>query len=74
MLGEHAYTLHHTYTGRGCAMCGLNAETHKADHWLVDGERIRICPYCHTRPVDAGGMRCTECDDMLVNCDLGDAA
>lgn len=25
---KHPYTGHHTYTGPGCAMCGLNKELH----------------------------------------------
>ena len=30
-----------------------------------------LCPYCKRRPVDNTGKSCTECDDMLVNCDPG---
>ena len=32
---------------------------------------VKICPYCKVRPVDAWGQSCTECDDMLANCDPG---
>jgi len=38
-MQEHLYTLHHTYTGAGCALCGRTAEEHPPDVWMVDGER-----------------------------------
>lgn len=43
MRAPHAFTLHKTYTGPGCAMCGqfYDAQAHDGfDYWLVDGERI----------------------------------
>ena len=29
------------------------------------------CPYCLMRLVDNAGKSCTECEDMLCNCDSG---
>lgn len=38
---EHLYTLHHTYTGQGCAHCGKEADSpeHTPGVWMVDGEK-----------------------------------
>jgi hypothetical protein len=37
---NHLYTLHHMYTGAGCAHCGKEAEKHPAEFWMVNGEKI----------------------------------
>ena len=42
MVKEHLYTLHHTYTGQGCAICGKEAQDHQLDLWLVNGEKVEI--------------------------------
>jgi hypothetical protein len=34
---NHLFTLHRTYTGKGCAMCGQAPVDHTSDDWLVDG-------------------------------------
>jgi hypothetical protein len=36
---NHLFTLHHTYTGLGCAICGRGPEAHSAEQWLVNGEK-----------------------------------
>jgi hypothetical protein len=38
-IDGHLYTLHRTYTGAGCAMCGAGPVNHPPDTWLVDGEK-----------------------------------
>jgi len=43
MIRPHPYTLHKTYTGPGCAMCGkfYDTEMHESfAHWSVDGQII----------------------------------
>ena len=41
MVANHPYTLHKTYTGEGCAMCGRVQEEHNpALGKLVNGEKI----------------------------------
>lgn len=37
---NHPYTLHHTYTGKGCALCGKSAEQHPQEFWLVNGKQV----------------------------------
>jgi hypothetical protein len=37
---HHLYSLHHTYTGKGCALCGKSAEEHQQDFWMVDGKQV----------------------------------
>lgn len=39
----HLFTVHHTYTGAGCAMCGRAPVDHESYDWLVEGER-RVDP------------------------------
>ena len=40
MVTNHPYTLHKTYTGEGCAMCGRVQEEHNpALGKLVNGEK-----------------------------------
>lgn len=34
---NHLFTLHHTYTGSGCALCGKGPESHSPDQWSIDG-------------------------------------
>lgn len=38
----HLFTLHKTYTGPGCAICGqfYDAEWHDPGVWLVNGEKV----------------------------------
>jgi hypothetical protein len=36
---NHLFTLHRTYTGLGCAICGKGPESHPPDLWLVNGEK-----------------------------------
>lgn len=38
---NHPYTLHHTYTGKGCAHCGKEAAEHSQEFWLVDGKQVQ---------------------------------
>jgi hypothetical protein len=41
MIDNHSYTLHHTYTGEGCAMCGRFQEEHDPAHGkMVNGEKV----------------------------------
>jgi hypothetical protein len=40
---NHLFTVHHTYTGLGCAVCGLAPCEHPSFDWLVEGEK-RIDP------------------------------
>lgn len=42
MMGPHSYTLHQTYTGHGCAMCGqfYDDPRHDGLDWLVEGVRV----------------------------------
>ena len=37
---NHLYTLHHTYTGKGCAMCGKDETEHQRESWMVDGKQV----------------------------------
>lgn len=37
---NHPYTLHHTYTGKGCAHCGKAASEHQQEFWLVNGKQV----------------------------------
>jgi hypothetical protein len=38
---EHLYTIHATYTGEGCAMCGKDPHPdHALDFWFFNGEKI----------------------------------
>ena len=37
---NHLFTVHVTYTGKGCAMCGLAPVDHTSDDWMVNGERV----------------------------------
>jgi hypothetical protein len=67
-MQEHPFTLHHTYTGEGCAMCGKQADAHKADYRLIDGERLddatvceRICRYCNKMFTGTAFAICNEC-------------
>lgn len=43
-MKPHLYTLHPTYTGADCAMCGepQDSERHDKIHKLVDGVKIVI--------------------------------
>lgn len=38
---NHLYTLHHTYTGDGCALCGKTATEHQQELWMVNGKQVR---------------------------------
>lgn len=40
MSGEHLYTLHSTYLGIGCAICGLMLEKHQVDEYQQDGKKV----------------------------------
>lgn len=57
------FCLLHGYTLRYDRRSGLDV--------CDECERERLCPYCGIRPADNAGRSCTECDDMLVNCDPG---
>lgn len=37
---KHLFTVHHTYAGNGCAMCGLAPVDHESYDWMVNGERV----------------------------------
>lgn len=37
---NHAFTLHRTYTGRGCAHCGKGPVDHPSTHWMVEGNKF----------------------------------
>lgn len=40
-IDNHPYTLHRTYTGEGCAMCGRSQEEHDPAHGkFVDGDKF----------------------------------
>jgi hypothetical protein len=39
---NHLFTLHRTYTGKGCAMCGQAPVDHTSDDWLVDGVKTPV--------------------------------
>lgn len=36
---NHLFTVHHTYTGKGCAMCGLAPCEHTSLDWMIEGEK-----------------------------------
>lgn len=36
---NHPYTLHDTYTGAGCALCGKPESEHTQDYILVNGKK-----------------------------------
>jgi hypothetical protein len=38
---NHVYTLHHTYTGPGCAHCGKPLEEHASKDQLVNGKEVK---------------------------------
>lgn len=38
---NHPYTLHRSYTGVGCALCGKSAADHSQEFWLVDGKQVK---------------------------------
>jgi hypothetical protein len=42
MMGSHCYTLHQSYTGHGCAMCGefYDDPRHDGLDWVVEGVRV----------------------------------
>jgi hypothetical protein len=37
---NHVYTVHDTYTGTGCAMCGLAPCEHTSFDWLINGKQV----------------------------------
>ena len=37
---KHLFTVHHTFTGKGCAICGLAPVDHESYDWMVEGERV----------------------------------
>jgi hypothetical protein len=37
---EHLYTLHSTYTGRGCALCGKGMERHQVTEYQDESKKI----------------------------------
>lgn len=39
---NHLYTLHHTYTGTGCAHCGKSAAEHSSEAWMVNGNKVEV--------------------------------
>jgi len=37
---NHPYTLHQSYTGKGCALCGKSSDEHQQEFWMVDGKQV----------------------------------
>lgn len=37
---KHLYTLHNTYTGFGCAICGHDATNHPTEAWFHNGNKV----------------------------------
>jgi hypothetical protein len=37
---NHAFTLHFTYTGAGCAHCGKDGDAHQQQYWMKNGVKV----------------------------------
>jgi len=48
---NHLFTLHHKYTGDGCAMCGKSSVEHSKELWMVGGKQIKPDEIETVRPV-----------------------
>jgi hypothetical protein len=39
---NHLYTLHQTYTGTDCALCGKPATEHPLEYWMINGKQQEL--------------------------------
>jgi hypothetical protein len=47
---KHLFTVHNSYTGKGCALCGLAPVDHDLLDWMINGERITDPLEMNSRP------------------------
>lgn len=52
-IENHPGTIHHTYTGNGCAVCGKVMKDHSQENIVVNGEKIKKEDYAAAKITEA---------------------